>query len=127
MSAIKVHSRTMYDRIVIAVDGSDEAKQAARRGLHLAQEFDSTVHVISVVPQKALRLTKTAAEETTLRDRSEQALTDIEQLAKELGHPVTTIVSEGKPAARISEFADEQDADLIVVGRQGLTGIGRRL
>jgi nucleotide-binding universal stress UspA family protein len=34
---------------------------------------------------------------------------------------------EGKPAVRISEYADEQGADLIVVGRQGLTGLGRRL
>lgn len=117
----------MYDRVVIAVDGSDEARHAARRGLHLAQAFDSTVTVLSVVPQKALRLTEIATEKTTLRQQSEQALTAIEKLAEEIGHPVTTLVTEGKPAVRISEFAAEQEADLIVVGRQGLTGIGRRL
>jgi len=117
----------MYDRIVIAVDGSDEARQAARRGLQLAQVFDAAVDVLSVVEQKALRLTETSAEKAQLRERGEAALTEIEGLASEFGHPVTTNLLEGKPAVRISEYADEQDADLIVVGRQGLTGLGRRL
>jgi nucleotide-binding universal stress UspA family protein len=117
----------MYDRIVIAVDGSDEASRAARRGLQLARVFGATVHVLSVVERKALRLTETAAEKTRLRERSEEALAEIADLASELGHPVTTTLSEGKPAVRISEYAAGQDADLIVVGRQGLTGLGRRL
>lgn len=117
----------MYDRIVIAVDGSDEARQAARRGLQLAQVFDAAVDVLSVVEQKALRLTETSAEKDQLRERGEAALTEIEELASEFGQTVTTKLLEGKPAVRISDYADEQNADLIVVGRQGLTGLGRRL
>jgi len=117
----------MYDRIVIAVDGSDEARQAARRGLQLAQVFDAAVDVLSVVEQKALRLTETSAEKAQLRERGVAVLSGIEGLASEFGQTVTTTLLEGKPAVRISEYADEQDADLIVVGRQGLTGLGRRL
>jgi nucleotide-binding universal stress UspA family protein len=117
----------MYDRIVIAVDGSVEARRAARRGLRLAQVFDANITVLSVVERKALRLTETSDVRAQLRERGEAALTEIEELASELGHPVTTKLLEGKPAVRISEYADEQDADLIVVGRQGLTGLGRRL
>jgi len=117
----------MFDRIVIAVDGSDEANRAARRGLRLAQGFDATVDVLSVVEQKALRLTETSDEKAQLHERGEAALTGIEELASEFGQTVTTNLLEGKPAVRISEYADEQDADLIVVGRQGLTGLGRRL
>jgi len=117
----------MFDRIIIAVDGSDEARHVARRGLQFAQGFDATVDVLSVVEQKALRLTETAAENAQLRERGEGALTEIEELASEFSQTVTTKLLEGKPAVRISEYADEQDADLIVVGRQGLTGLGRRL
>jgi len=117
----------MYDHIVIAVDGSDEARRAARRGLQLGQVFDANVTVLSVVEQKALQLTGTSAEKTQLRERGEAALTEIEEFASELGLSVTTKLLEGKPAVQISEYADEQDADLIVVGRQGLTGLGRRL
>lgn len=38
-----------------------------------------------------------------------------------------TEVIEGKPAVRISEYAVERDAALIVMGRQGITGLGKRL
>jgi nucleotide-binding universal stress UspA family protein len=117
----------MYGRIVIAVDGSDEARRAAKHGLQLAEAFDATVSVLSVVEQKALALTETSDERTQLRERREATLTETEKLASAFGQAVTTKLLEGKPAIRISEYADEQDADLIVVGRQGLTGLGRRL
>jgi len=59
----------MFEHIVIAVDGSDEARRAARRGLRLAQSFDATVDVVSVVEQKALRLTETTDEKDQLREQ----------------------------------------------------------
>lgn len=117
----------MYDRIVIAVDGSDEARRAARRGLGLGQVFDANVDVLSVVEQKALRLTETSDEKAQLREQGEEALAEIEELASEFGQSVTKKLAEGKPAVQICTYADEKDADLIVVGRQGLTGLGRRL
>ena len=117
----------MYDRLVIAIDGSDEAQYAARRGLELARVFDATVYALHVVEQKALRLTETADEKTRLRELGAAILDDIEALASELEYPVTTKLAEGKPAVQISEYADEQDADLIVIGRQGMTGLGKRL
>lgn len=117
----------MYDRILIAVDGSDEAKEAARRGLQLARAFDAAVDVLSVVERRALRLTETSAERSQLRERAAEALEEIEALASELGRQITTELSEGKPAVRISHYAEEQDTDLLVVGRQGSTGLGRRL
>lgn len=117
----------MYDRIVIAVDGSDEAEHAARRGLELADAFDATVDVVHVVEQNALQLSRSSGEKTRLRERGESVLAAIEELASELGRSVSTELTEGKPGVRISEFATAQNADLVVVGRQGLTGTRRRL
>lgn len=117
----------MYDHIVIPVDGSDEATDAARRGLELAQRFDATVDVLHVVERKTLRLTETADERRRLRERGEGVLEEIEELAEELGYPITTELTEGTPATRIGEYAEERNADLVVIGRQGLTGLGKRL
>lgn len=117
----------MVDHIVIAVDGSDEAKYAARRGLELAQRFDASADVLHVVEQKALTLTRTAGEKDKLRVRGEEILTEIEGLGSELGHPTTRQLREGNPAVQISEFANEQKASLVVIGRQGVTGVGRHL
>jgi nucleotide-binding universal stress UspA family protein len=117
----------MYADIVIAVDGSEESKRAARRGLALARAFDATVHVLHVVERRALGLTTSAEEASRLRDRGEAVLAGIEELAAGSGPTVQTALREGRPAVRIDEFADERDADLVVVGRQGTTGLGRRL
>lgn len=117
----------MYTQIVIAVDGSDEAKEAARRGLELAHVFGASVDVLHVVERKALQLTTTADERKRLRERGQAVLTEIEQLASDFGQPIRTELREGKPAVEVSDFASEQDADLIVVGRQGVTGLGKRL
>jgi nucleotide-binding universal stress UspA family protein len=118
---------SMLDRIVIAVDGSEQATYAARRGLAVAEGVDATVDVLHVVPQTSLRLTETAAEQSRLRDRGEAALADIAALASEYDCSHSTTVSEGNPVVEISAYAAEQDADLIVLGRQGLTGLGKRL
>lgn len=117
----------MYTRVVIAVDRSDEAKEAARRGLEIADVLGAAVDVVHVVEQKALRLTETADERDRLREQGRSVLSDVEQQASDLGQTVRTELLEGKPAAEISTVASERDADLVVVGRQGVTGLRKRL
>lgn len=117
----------MYDRIVIPIDGSDEATVAARRGLELARVFDATVHALHVVEQTALRLTDSASERTRLRDRGAAFLDEIAALASDLDDDFTTELREGKPAVQICESVAAQDADLVVIGRQGVTGLRKRL
>lgn len=70
---------------------------------------------------------QTSGEKTQLQERGKSLLTEIKGLASEIGRPVSTEQTEGKPADRISEFTTEQNADLVVIGRQGLTGAKRRL
>ena len=117
----------MYDRVLIPVDGSDEATAAARRGLALARDFGATAEAVYVVEQRARRLTRTDRESGRLREHGESVLAEIESLAADIGQPVTTELLEGKPGVQIDEYARETDAALIVLGRQGMTGLGKRL
>ena len=117
----------MYDHVLIPVDGSDEATAAARRGLALARTFDATAEAVYVVDGRARRLTRTDRERDRLRDHGEAVLADVEALAADVGYPVTTALLEGKPSVRIDEHARETDAGLVVLGRQGMTGLGKRL
>jgi nucleotide-binding universal stress UspA family protein len=117
----------MYDRVLIAVDGSEEATNAARRGLELARMFDATVSVLHVVERRSLRLTETADEKTRLREQGERVLEEVSELTTEFDRPARSVLTEGKPATKIGDVADEESADLIVVGRQGMTGLGKRL
>jgi nucleotide-binding universal stress UspA family protein len=117
----------VYAHIVIAVDGSREAKRAAGRGLELGRRFDATVDVLHVVRRSALQLTRGVDEKRRLREQGEAVLAEIDEMASAAGQSIGTELREGKPAARIEEFAAERGADLLIVGRQGTTGLGKRL
>ncbi|GCF13326.1 hypothetical protein Harman_12610 [Haloarcula mannanilytica] len=117
----------MYDHILLPVDGSDESTAAARRTLDLARDFDATVEAVYVVKQSTLSLTRTDDETEQLRDHGESVLDEIESLAADIGQPVTTALLEGKPSVQIDEYARETDASLIALGRQGMSGLGKRL
>ncbi len=43
----------MYERILLPTDGSDEAKQAAAHAIDLAEKYDATLDVLSVVDTRA--------------------------------------------------------------------------
>jgi nucleotide-binding universal stress UspA family protein len=117
----------MYDHIVIPVDGSDGATNAAGHGFALADRFGASVSVLSVVARPTLRLTATDDERARLRSSAEAVVDDVAALAPESVRPVATDVVSGTPATRIVEHAADRDADLIAVGRQGATGLGDRL
>ncbi|WP_246279752.1 universal stress protein [Natronomonas salina] len=117
----------MYDRVVIAVDGSEAAERAAQRGFRFALMFDAEVDVLHVLERKRNRLVKSADEEAELQERGERILDDVAELALDTGVDVSTHLAEGEPAASICEHAVERDASLITLGRQGLSGLGDRL
>lgn len=117
----------MYDHIVVPVDGSDAATRAARHGLTLAAAFDASVDAVHVVERDALRLVRGDDDRERLQERGAAALSEVGSLAAERGQTVETTLREGRPVAEIDDFARERDADLVVVGRQGATGVSERL
>lgn len=119
--------QSVYGHILIAVDGSDEASRAARHGLALAELFDATVDVLSVVERRALRLARGADETDRLRERGDAALATAAATAADRGQSVERVRREGRPATEIAAAASDRDADLVVVGRRGATGVGDRL
>lgn len=117
----------MYERLLLTVDGSSEARNAAEFGLRLASAFDATVTILHVVEQKALGLTETLEERERLRNRGEEVVAAVAERATTLGLQAETVVAEGRPVEEIDARATQYATDLVVVGRQGLTGLGRRL
>ena len=111
-------------RILIAVDGSPSSTEALEFALDLAGEEEAeaiVVHVISAfgsvmaggyaVPPAAL------THEITEDDRAPlDAAVDL-AAAKDLA--ITTELRRGSTVTEIVAFADEMDADLIVIGSRG--------
>lgn len=112
----------MYDTILIGTDGSASASRAVVHALEHAEHFDSTLHAIYVVnteryPEPAL----SSAELTThqIEEYGEELLNDIKDRAEDLGIEFVTECCHGNPYRTIISYADEIDADLIVLGFQG--------
>jgi nucleotide-binding universal stress UspA family protein len=100
----------MYDKILIATDGSPTAGKAAERGVALAKDVGASVILLSVGDQAT----------------SEQV---VQQVAKKLGDglSISTVARAGNPADVICTVAEEEGVDLIVVGNKGMTDAKRFL
>lgn len=114
----------MYETILLPTDGSTGASQAATRAFELAREHGATVHALFVVdtdevPQDALSGSEAMTE--AFEDRADEFLETLVAGARDNDLVLTTHSTRGRPHEEILKHADELDADLIVMGYQGLS------
>lgn len=119
----------LFDRILIATDGSDRNKTAIEEGLRIGRASGSTVYAVYVTDLSAL---ESASADVVIRDtwtvirqEAETALARVKAMAE--GVTLETVILEGKPAAEIVRFANEKKIDLIIIGTQGKRGLERLL
>jgi nucleotide-binding universal stress UspA family protein len=125
----------MFGSIVVGTDGSDTAKEAVRQAVELAGSVGARMLLVSAYqPVSGLRLRDEVAEMpedvqwmVNPREDVDTTLHDAAGLARAADVPVETFARQGDPADAILDVAEEQDADLIVIGNKGMTGAKRFL
>lgn len=120
----------MFSHVLVAWDGSHHARRAFEYGIEIARRFDSRLQLISVARHAEHAETESERRESQreAREYYENAAGDLIALAKK--HGVEThllIVEGGHPAEAIVDTARKVGADLIIVGRRGLSGMTRFL
>ena len=116
------------DAIVIGTDGSPGAEAAVQKVIELARETGATIHLVCAYPGKSAleRVGMTARQEPVdLRGVAADLLARDERRLEEAGFAVEKYAREGDPAQTIIDVAADTDADLIVIGAQGNTGLRR--
>lgn len=117
-------------RILLAVDGSKEARDAARSLSSLAPLQSVTVlHVLdiptwtypTIVPEMASGLFTTLEQER--QEDGERLIEQIQSILPPSVQTVTTRVKKGKAAEVILATAVQEQSDLIVMGSRGLSPI----
>lgn len=109
----------MYETILVASDGSDPANRAVEMALDIADTYEAEVHGLYIVDLP--RYGKQDSEVLpTIEEQGQDVLEGIETRAP---GDVVTNMREGRPEGEIVEYANEIDADLVVVGNRGL-GMG---
>jgi nucleotide-binding universal stress UspA family protein len=121
--------------MVVGTDGSDTAGEAVRQATQLAKQLSAKVHVVSAyepVPEGRLREERRQVPGdlqwmVNPREDVDNTLSTAAQGIKQAGVDVEIHAREGDPADAILDVAEEQKADLIVVGNKGMTGAKRFL
>lgn len=123
----------MFGRIVVGTDGSDTAKIAVETAAGLAKTVGAPLDIVSAYqPVSPTRIKQEEIEAPEDIHWMISPKEDVEAILKEAegtisGVPVETHAIEGDPADAILDVAEEQKADLIVVGNKGMTGARRFL
>jgi len=115
-----------YYRILIAVDNSEHSLIAAKKGIELAHHLKANVSLLFVIDRtRTIHSSDTGifAEEAADLLRSE-AETTLDQITTMFGSDdLIRFTPEGTPTEEIIKTAERWDADLIVMGTHGRTGL----
>ena len=120
----------MYTKILVGTDGSDTAAEAVRQAATLARTLGAELIVLhgakttSSAPDVGFAVP--ALDIEAIRKAGQRIL---EEAAVAVGPDlkVRTMMREGDPAEAILDVAEEESADLIIVGNKGMRGAKRFL
>jgi nucleotide-binding universal stress UspA family protein len=125
----------MFSSIVVGTDGSETARKAVQQATELAKQVGASVSLVSAFePVSKQRLRDERREVPKDLEWMVNPREDVDATLKEAaedvggaGVKVDTFAREGDAADAILDVAEEQRADLIVVGNKGMTGAKRFL
>jgi nucleotide-binding universal stress UspA family protein len=125
----------MFGSIVVGTDGSETARKAVQQATELARQVGASISLVSAyepVSNARLRDEKREVPKdmewmVNPREDVEATLNQASEEVEGAGVKVETFAREGDAADAILDVAEEQNADLIVVGNKGMTGAKRFL
>ncbi|MFC7176208.1 universal stress protein [Halosegnis marinus] len=113
----------MYDSILLSTDGTVASERAEAHALDLAAAHDAVLHVLYVVDEAVVTaysgdeyVDEAEGPEHGLEELGEEALGALRDRAAAAGVDVETAMRHGRPDEAIVRYADDHDADLLVLG-----------
>ena len=117
------------ETILLATDGSPASESASYEAIDLAVQVEARLLVVSVLgaASRPSEASAEAAGPADSRDSLTAKAQAIVQRAKASGDNATFLVWEGEAGEAIVAAADSENADLIIVGSHGRSGVSRFL
>ncbi|HMK45675.1 MAG TPA: universal stress protein [Methanocella sp.] len=115
----------LFEKILIATDGSKLTTSAIANAVELARAHKSKLYIVYVIDVAAFSYVNVDGAWDSiyevLKNEGADAMNEVRDLAN--GIDLETFVLEGSPAPSIVRFAQENEIDLIVVGTRGKNGL----
>jgi nucleotide-binding universal stress UspA family protein len=126
---------TFPTKILLATDGSKEARQAAEAAAELSKDTGSEVHVAYVLPSprelRAHHLYSREVMRSVLEQAEGEANSFLEEQAEQIrasgGKVAETHLRAGEPDKEIVRLSEELGVGTIVIGSRGLGAVKRAL
>ncbi|MBM7573594.1 universal stress protein [Aquibacillus albus] len=115
----------MYNKILLATDGSEHSKRAAENAIHIAKCTEGSkleiVYVIAADKAKSDVLSNWNS--IDVNDSRKERIKVAENMAKESGVSFNIKILHGEPGPTIVEYANKNNFDVVVIGSRGLNGL----
>ncbi len=110
-----------YRKILVAYDGSATARNALAVASHLAKEDKSWIKVLTVLPDYKgdLELVGVSNIKETIDGPGRKLLEEARRIADLEDVHILTNMAQGEPFDKIVFVADDENCDLIIMGRRG--------
>jgi nucleotide-binding universal stress UspA family protein len=100
----------MFKTVLFPLNRSQETRQAVAIAIDIVQKYHAKLYVLSVIASDATE---------SDRQSSKDLIEEFQSHFANVGIAIATKIVEGKAAFVICDFADEINADLIVMGSRG--------
>lgn len=117
-------------KIVIGVDGSQEARRAADQAAELARSLDAKLllaYVVSLPAPLGPEPAELRKWEIAERAHASTVLEELSARYRQRGSTVETVMPSGAPAETLADLASAADVELVAVGHRGRGAIARAL
>lgn len=119
---------TICSRIVVPYDQSELSKQALETAITLAKQDERVeLNVITVINTQTAVYNYVNFDSDPVRQaqlaEAKEMLNEVKEKLSGLPNKARTFIIEGSPAMSIVDFIVEENADLVVMGSRGLSGL----
>ncbi|MBV1729763.1 MAG: universal stress protein [Methanobacterium sp.] len=111
----------MFKRILVPTDGSEHATKAADKAIELAKKLGAGIVAVHVIDEKLIQPFE------VLEKEGKEMLQQIQKKGESAGVEVSEVLLLGNPGHDMKKISNKTEADLIVIGSHGRTGLEKIL
>jgi nucleotide-binding universal stress UspA family protein len=127
--------KTIFSKILIAIDGSDASMDAADYAISTSEQYNAELYALHVIHPADADLFGSTGEMTTaayyiidINKEAQKYLDKVKDKASEKNIQIKTeVIASTNTAGGIVDYAEDKDVDLIVVGTRGKSGFKKLL